>query len=224
MFTTGRVQSQRAADRVDSGEKRPVVLAVPRILAGAEKTVMRAVRVVGAVALALSAACDDGFGPRTWDATPVTSVIYSLSRPDLIGQPSAYDFVNLRRIVVESPGATGGWDVALAEQNGQLVFLTAGMFPGIDADVMIAETSHRTLAAALVAPSDTAEYSRGPVMVRDDAVYIVRTRTEGCVTFGAGPFYGKFQVLSVDAALGAIEIAVVRNPYCTDRDLIPPES
>lgn len=183
---------------------------------------MRAVRVIGALALALSAACDDGFGPATWDPTPVTSVIYSLSRPDLIGQPSAYDFVNLRRIVVESPGATGDWDIALTEQGGQLVFITAGTIPGIDADVRIAETSHRTLSAALEAPSDTAEYTRGPVVVRDDAVYIIRTRTAGCISFGAGPYYGKFQVLSVDAGVGAIEIAAVRNPYCSNRDLIPP--
>jgi hypothetical protein len=188
---------------------------------------MRAVRRFSALTpllLVAVVACGDQLGRLTWDATPSTTVLYSLSRPELIGQPSAYDFVGLRRIVVESPGATGQWDIALAEENGQFVFLTAGMFPGINDLVMIAETTHRTLAAAKQAPADTAAYSRGPVSIREDAVYIIRTRTATCVTFGSGPYYGKFQVLSVDAALGAIELAVVRNPYCSDRALTPPEN
>jgi hypothetical protein len=170
----------------------------------------------------VTAACGDGLGPLTWDATPVTGVLFSLARPELVGQPSAYDFVQLRRVVVESPGATGGWDIALSEQNGQFVFLTAGAFPGIDDDILITESTERTLAAVVEAPADTADYSRGPVAVVEDRIYIVRTRIASCITFGSGPYYGKFQVLSVDEARGSIELAAVRNRYCNDRDLIPP--
>lgn len=185
---------------------------------------MTAVRALSFVALAAVAACGDGLGPPNWNATPVTSVIYSLSRPELIGQPSAYDFVSLRRVIVEAAGATGGWDMALSEANGEMVFLPAGLFPGIGDEVLIAETSHRTLAAAREAPADTSEYSRGPVPVREDAVYIVRSRVATCTTFGSGPYYGKFQVLSIDVAGGSIELAVVRNSFCNNRDLIPPEN
>jgi hypothetical protein len=183
---------------------------------------MRAAHVVCAAAL-VTAACGDGLGPLTWDATPVTGVIYSLARPELVGQPSAYDFVDLRRVVVESPGATGGWDIALSEQNGQMVFLTAGAFPGIDDDILIAESTERVLTAVAEAPADTADYTRGPVPVVEDRIYIIRTRVAACITFGSGPFYGKFQVLSIDTAKGSIELAAVRNRYCNDRDLIPPE-
>lgn len=185
---------------------------------------MKAVRALCALGLVILAACDDGLGPLTWDATPVTAVIYSLSRPELIGQPSAYDVVGLRRIVVESPGATGDWDFALGEENGQLVFLPSGLFPGIGEDVRIAQTPYRVLSAAREAPADTSEYSRGSVPVIEDAVYIIRTRVASCVTFGSGPYYGKFQVLSVDRVNGSIELAAVRNRYCNDRDLVPPES
>lgn len=185
---------------------------------------MKAVHVLCAAALVGTAACNDGLGPPNWDATPVTGVLYSLTRPEYVGRPSAYDFVGRRRIVIESPGATGDWDLALAEQGGQLVFLPAGLFPGIDEEVLVMETEYRTLAAAREAPSDTSTYERGPTPVHEDAVYIIRTRRATCITFGAGPYYGKFQVLSVDAAEGSIEIAVVRNQYCNDRSLIPPGS
>jgi hypothetical protein len=185
---------------------------------------MRAASVVCALALVTTAACDDGLGPLTWDATPVTAVIYSLARSELVGQPSAYDVVQLRRVVVESPGATGSWDIALSEQNGQFVFMTAGEFPGIDDDILIAESMERTLAAVAEAPADTADYTRGPVPVVEDRIYIIRTRVASCVTFGSGPYFGKFQVLSIDETAGSIELAVVRNRYCNDRDLIPPES
>ena len=70
------------------------------------------------VAAVGTAACDGGLGPIVWDATPDTTVIYSLSRPDLLGEPSAYDFAYLRRVTIESPVETGQWDMVLAEENG----------------------------------------------------------------------------------------------------------
>jgi len=184
---------------------------------------MRARLPVVLVFLAL-ASCDDGLGPLSWVDTPTTSVIYSLSRPELVGQPSAYDFVQLRRIVVESPGATGGWDIVLAEQNGTFVFLPSGEFPGIESRAAITKTDARILASVREAPGDTASYTRGPLPVVEDAVYVIRTRTASCITFGTGTFYAKFQVLSLDTQAGTAELAVVRNPYCSDRKLVPPKN
>ncbi len=175
-----------------------------------------------ALVCVVAVACDDGLGPGTWDATPDTTVIYSLSRPELVGEPAAYDFVQLRRVVVEAPGATGAWDIALAEQGGSFVFVPSGNFPGIESRAAIAETSNATLESLREAPGDTAAYSRGPVVARVGAVYAVRSRRSTCFTFGTGTFYGKFQVISIDEPTGSVRLAAVRNFYCNNRALVPP--
>jgi hypothetical protein len=174
-------------------------------------------------ALLSFAACDDGFGPQTWDATPDTTVLYSLSRPELIGRPSAYDFTTLVRLSVESTGATGNWDAVLAEEGNTFVFVPSGNFPGIVSRAGIGTTTHTTLESLTRAPGDTAAYSRSPVPLREGAVYVVRSRIAACLGFGSGTYYAKFQVISIDAAAGTVRFAAVRNPYCNNRDLIPEE-
>jgi hypothetical protein len=173
-------------------------------------------------ALLLATACGDGLGPQTWDATPDTTVLYSITRPELIGQPSAYDFVSLVRITLEAATATGNWDAAVAEQNGEFVFVPAGNFPGITSRAAISTTTSATLEALTRAPGDTSAYSRLPVVLRPGTVYAVRSRLASCLSIGtAGTFYAKFQVISIDAAAGAVRLAAVRNPYCNNRSLIP---
>lgn len=168
-------------------------------------------------------ACDDGLGPRAWDPTPDTALLYSATRPELIGLPAAFDFVGVRRLNIETSGATGAWDAALAEQNGEFVFVPAGNFPGVTSRAAISERTETTLEALTRAPGDTAAYTQLPVRLRTGAVYAVRTRTASCVGFGVGTYYAKFQVVSMDGAAGSVRIAVVVNPYCNDRSLIPEE-
>ena len=170
------------------------------------------------------AACGDSFGPQFWDPTPDSTVIYSLSRPEWIGRPSGYDFVSLRRVVIEAAGETGNWDLALAEDAGTFKLYPSGTFPGITSRAGIATTTAVTLQELTRAPGDTAAYSRGPVAIQIGTVYAVRSRTASCSGFGSGTYYGKFQVLSIDATLGLIQLAAVRNPFCNNRDLIPPEN
>jgi len=182
---------------------------------------IRAAVLCGAAVLA---ACDEGLGPAVWDATPDTTVIYSLSRPELIGEPSAYDFVNQRRVTIEAPGETGSWDAVLAEAGGEFVIIPSSWFPGLSSRSGIGRSSETTLEAVLRAPGDSAFYRREPVPLETGAVYVVRTRTDQCFPFGVAATYAKFQVISMDAVVGAVRLATVRNPYCNNRDLVPEEN
>jgi hypothetical protein len=170
------------------------------------------------------AACDDAFGPRFWDPTPDTVEIYSVSRAELFGFPSAYDIVQLRSVLVESPAATGQWDFLLAEENGEFLLVPAGAFGGIVSRAGIASVTADSLGGIDNAPSDSARFSTQPVVIRPGAFYVLRTRRETCEGgFGSGVRYGKMHALSVDAARGVFRFAIVRNPFCNDRSLIPPE-
>lgn len=186
---------------------------------------MHAIRKTAAVlALALvGVGCGDDLGLGTWVALPDTSLVYSLSRPDLLGEPSAYDFVQLRRLVLESPGATGVWDVALSEQNGEFVFIPASAFPGVTSRTGLSLTEQTDFRAFTRAPGDTASYRNVPVVLEVGGIYVVRTRSETCPGFGTASRYAKFQVLSIHPDIGAVEIVAIRNPLCSDRNLEPPE-
>jgi hypothetical protein len=190
------------------------------------KSAVRIMRFLVGVVLAsatLSAmACGDNLGVQFWDPTPDSTVIYSLSRPEYIGHPSAYDFVSLRRVVIEAAGETGNWDLALAEDAGTFKLYPSGTFAGITSRAGIATTTAATLEELTRAPGDTAAYSREPVAIKVGTIYAVRSRTSSCSGYGSGTYYGKFEVLSIDAASGLVQLAAVRNPYCNNRDLIPP--
>jgi hypothetical protein len=169
------------------------------------------------------AACDDDLGPGFWDPTPDTLTIYSISRPDLIGLPSAFDGVQLRRVAVESPSATGTWDFVLAEQGANFVMVPASALGGAPSRAGIATIGTGALEDILEAPSDTAAFSALPVVIQPGTNYVLRTRREVCSGFGTGVFYAKLQAVGVDASNGTYRFAVVRNPYCNDRRLVPPE-
>jgi hypothetical protein len=177
------------------------------------------------LALALTGAgCGDNLGLGTWIALPDTSLIYSLSRAELLGQPSAYDFVQLRRLVIESPGATGVWDVALAEQDGNFLFIPSSAFPGVESRTGLSLTTNTTLASLTRAPGDTASYRNLPVVLQEGGIYVVRTRSEACPGFGTASRYAKFEVLSIEPEIGAVRIVAIRNPLCSDRNLEPPDN
>ncbi|MGH7502769.1 MAG: hypothetical protein ACREL7_13565 [Longimicrobiales bacterium] len=186
-------------------------------------TPLRKTAAIVTVALA-STACGDDLGLGTWVIAPDTALIYSISRPELLGQPSAYDFVQLRRVVIESPGATGLWDVALAEQDGEFVFIPASAFPGIESRTGLSLTTNTSLESLTRAPGDTSAYRSVPVTLQEGGIYVIRTRTEACPGFGSGSRYGKFEVLSLEPAIGAVRIVAIRNPLCSDRNLVPPDN
>lgn len=187
-------------------------------------TVSRPLSVLAVLAAPLVlGGCDSGFGPGNWSDVPDTLTVFSLTRPELAGQPSAVDLiaVSQRRsavVTVESPGSSGTWDLAVAEESGSFVFLPAGLFPGItDRNAGLVPVSG-TLEALEEAPEDSTFVTDRSVPAVTGQVYALRSRAaRSCV------YYGKMDVLEADAASGRVQIRVVVNPFCSIRDLIPPE-
>jgi len=165
--------------------------------------------------------CDDDFGPFPWDATPDTLAVYSLAREELHGLPAAIDFVSVQVVRVDQPGASGLWDVALSELDGEFVLLPAGAVSGIGLRPGIAVIEDQAFEDVVRAPRDTAAYTRTePVPVRTDVVYVIRT---GRRTGSSCSYFAKAEVVTADADAGRVEIQVVRNINCNDRDLVPPD-
>lgn len=184
-------------------------------------------RILLLLALLPLAACDDGLGPRTWINLPDTVTIYSLSRPELLGMPSAVDLVSSCAgrciaipINIESPGASGRWDIALGEENGQPVFLPSGVFQGFDDRVGLGLLEETNFDNVNRVPSDANLFNTGVVPIQLGRIYAVRTRREAC-GFSSGVRYGKLQPLAYDAVAGSLQLRVVVNPYCNDRNLVP---
>lgn len=171
--------------------------------------------------LAMSfAACDDGFGPVAWDATPDTIVLHSLARPELIGQPAAYDAVQLRTVIVERPGEADQWDVAVTEEGDALQLLPAGALDGLTVDPGIHVVPNATLADVERATGDRDAYvETEPVPLETGDVYVVRSR----IYSRACRRYTKLELVEHDAAAGTATLAVVTNPNCSDRSFIPPD-
>ena len=172
-----------------------------------------------AVALA---ACDDNLGVQDWDATPDTITIFSLSRPDLLGFPSAYDFANRRVISVETPGSANNWDVALGSGSGSLQLIPAIAFEGVDSRARIAVMAGSDFETLEEAPRDTAAFTAQPVSLQTGGVYVVRSRRVGC-GFSTAVHYAKIKAVKLDPTAGFATFAVVVNPLCNDRSFVPPD-
>jgi len=169
------------------------------------------------------AGCDDDIGPFLWDGTPRTVSVYSLAREELHGLPAAIDFTTSQAIRVDLPGASGSWDVALSEIDGEFVLLPAGSIPGIGLRPGIAVIEDQAFEDVVRAPRDTAAYTwTEPVPVRTDVVYVIRTgRRPGLLC--AFYYYAKAEVTTIDRDAGRVDMRVVQNPYCNDRSLVPPD-
>jgi hypothetical protein len=171
------------------------------------------------MAAALTAACGDSTGFTDWDATADSVQLYSASRNDLLGQPSAFDFTNYTVARVENPGSAGNWDLALTGTT-QLQLTPASQFGSQQSKAAIAQITGKTFAELMEAPSDTTLYSYNPVPIAAGNVFVVRTRKVTC-SFTNAVHYAKLQVVSVDPVQGTAKFAVVRNPYCDDRSFDP---
>lgn len=189
---------------------------------------MRATRALLPLSLLLSlAACDDPFGPRNWDATPDTAQIWSASRAELIGRPAGFDFTlnPPQAVLIEAPGAVRNWDVVLLDHEGGLALAPSSYFLGASAArTAISPRGVQPLEAVTVAPRDSVEYTRLPVPLRVGELYVIRSRVQVCVDgFSSGIRYAKITPVEIDVAEGRVRFAHVRNPYCDDRALIPPD-
>jgi hypothetical protein len=187
---------------------------------------MRRLRLaVSGLALLAGAACDDGFGPRVWADTPDTLTIYSITRAELLGRASGIDIASgrTRTVVLESSLEVSSWDFALTESGGAFQLMPAAAVEGLDSRAGIVEVPETTLDEVLQAPADADAFQQTPIDIEIGQVYVLRSRRASCAGLGAGVFYGKLKALALDAASGSFKFEVVLNPYCNDRDLIPPE-
>jgi hypothetical protein len=172
--------------------------------------------------VALAAGCGNNLGPNTWLAVPDSATLYSLSRPEYVGKPSAYDFTSSGRgaVVVEAPGYTNQWDIAIVDGANGLELAPAGTFEGITAKPALTRitTTGDTFENLARAPSDSKLYTDSTRLAAvEGGLYVVRTRqVSSCV------YYAKFELLSVDQQAGTVRLVAAGNPYCNDRALISP--
>lgn len=177
------------------------------------------------VAATVVAGCDDDLGPRDWDATPDTVLLWSLERPDLLGFPSGFDFIGSQRIIVESPAASGRWDLVVTEEDGTLAFTPPGWFPNLAEGPAVAEITDQAFDELERVPSDIELRTDVRMPLEVGGVYVLRTRTEICDIrgFTAGPRYARIHVLDIDVDAGTVTFEYVDNPICNNRSLVPPE-
>ena len=168
-----------------------------------------------------AAGCEDPF-EFDWDARPDTARIYSLALPET-NLPSAFSFFLRIPIVVESPGSTGQWDIALDNEGGGLVLLPPRAL-GINSRARIAPLPGVSFSDVLEAPPDTAAYvsDRG-VPLTAGTVYVVQTG-EQVGAFGSRcVYFAKLQPVEIDVAGGAFSFLFDGNPICNDPRLVPPD-
>lgn len=170
--------------------------------------------------LALGLAACDPFEFQ-WTPQPDTVLIHSLARPEL-NLESGFNFNFRVPVVVESPGATGQWDVALDTQGDELVFLPPGAL-GINSRARITALPGLAFNEVLEAPPDTAVYvSNRPLTVTRGTIYVVQT---GELTGSFGQrcvYFAKLEPLVLDVAGGRLTFVYDANPVCNDPRLVPP--
>lgn len=190
-----------------------------------QESTVRFVHYLMLASTAVIAACgDDRFGPVNWSDVPDTLQIYSVSRPELLGMRSAVDAVFPPAVTV--PVESGAsWDFALAEQGGQFVMLPRSATENTDTTAAIATIGEEVTLDEVTEAPPNSEFVTQPVPIETGTVYVLRTRRVVCNQFTSlsGPRFGKLKAIAVDAEEGTYEFAVVVNPRCNDRDLVPPD-
>ncbi len=189
-----------------------------------KSTLTRRLRLALLAAAVPLAACEDPFANQPWSALPDTVTLYSAGRAEYAGMPSALNIAgpSVSIVAIDQIGAAGEWDFLLNEEDGALLFVPSGVVPGLDSRAGLALRDETTLEALTRAPSGAGAYSRDPLTLIEGRIYVLRSRRAQC-GFTSGSNYGKMQVVALDAEHGTAVLAVVRNPYCDDRDLIPPD-
>src|SRR5262245_58744205 len=170
--------------------------------------------------------CGDEFD-NSWVAQVDTISLFSLSRPELIGRPSAFDFTAAPpfglAVIVEDPAATGNWDFAVADQGAGFALVPSSAFAGFDTRAGIAPVAGTTFDALDEAPRDSAAYRRTAVPVELNHVYVVRSHRVNAGFGGQATFFAKIEVLEANATAGSIRFRYTINPIPNDRRLIPPD-
>jgi len=176
--------------------------------------------ILGASVLGSSACGENIFDIKWVNASVASVLIYSLARPE-VNLASGFDFVDRNAVQIQSPGATGTWDLLVDTQDGQLVFVPPGAL-GIDSEVMVLPMPGMAFDDVIEAPADSTLYIKDqPIPIELGSVYVLRTH-EGPSQFGVlCVFWGKLEPLQVEPVLGTVTFQYDVSPLCDDRALVP---
>ena len=173
--------------------------------------------------LAGAMACDDDLFKINWVEDPDTAYLYSLARPEL-NLLSAFDFISRIPIRIESPNATGNWDMVLDTQEDELVFLLPEAVGITGSRARILPLGDVEFEEVRKAPSDTTGYiATEPVPVEVGHVYIIQTRRQSGAYGQSCVYYGKFEPLEQDPVAGTLSFLFDVSPVCNSRKLYPPK-
>ena len=194
---------------------------VTQHLAQARSHAPRWAALTAALLVALTACGDDPFS-SSWYDTPDTTFIYSLARPEL-NLVSGFNFYERTPVRVESPSATGTWDVALDTQGGALVLLPPGAL-GVTGRAGIASLGAVAFDEIVQAPGDTLLYELDdPVPMTLGHVYAIRTN-RALTGFGSScVYYAKLEPTTLDVPEGRMWFRFVASRLCNNRDLVSPD-
>ncbi len=191
-----------------------------------KQALLRLTRLPLLAAAVFTAACDDPFANPAWSDVPDTVTVFSAYRPEYAGMPSAINLTGnfLSLVAIEDLGAATEWDFMLGDAAGALLWIPSSVVPGQeDSRSSIAAMDASSLDEVTRAPEPTADrYTKEPVALEEGAVYVLRSRRSS-TCYVRGSNYAKMKVIALDFALGTAELEIVRNPYCDNRDLVPPD-
>jgi hypothetical protein len=176
--------------------------------------------VSAALLMGLAACGDDPFA-YDWFDTPDTTFLFSLARPEL-NLESGFNFYERLSVRVETPGATGTWDVAVDTEGASLVLLPPGAL-GITARAAVATITGVAFDDIRQAPGDTLLYEgNDPIPVVAGTVYVVRTNLQGGSFGSSCVYYAKMEPVTIDVAGGMLTFRYVASPICNNRELVSP--
>ena len=168
-------------------------------------------------------ACDDDLFRVDWELNPDTVSLFSLARPEL-NLLSGFDFVSRVPVRIESPNATGRWDMVLDTQDGELVLLPPEAVGVPNSKARIIPMGEVDFDEVLRAPSDTTLYiGDRPVPAEIGHVYVIRTRQQAGSFGRSCVYYGKFEPLEKDPVQGTLTFVFDVSPVCNSRKLFPPK-
>jgi hypothetical protein len=186
------------------------------------------------LALALSlvlGACDDptGFGKAEIVEDTVLLAVPD-ANPANAALPSALDVTPIGLTGIgggrfpERQGDAESWDVTLRLRNGQLVLLAPTAIgitsPQLRRAGITEAITDRTFETLTEAPQSSRYVTDQPVVLREGAVYVVRSRIAGGGFSGQCPnYYAKVQPLELRPAAGTARLRVATSAICQDTRL-----
>ncbi|TVR64397.1 MAG: hypothetical protein EA422_06640 [Gemmatimonadales bacterium] len=165
-------------------------------------------------------ACGDDPFQIQWSENPAETTLYAMDRQEL-NRPSAFDMLQRRRVVLESPQTQGRWDFAVDRQGGSLVLLPPRAL-GVTSQAAIAPMPGVSFEELREAPSDTTLYiTRDPVPLQVGNTYAVRTHEQRGRFGQICTYYGKLEVVGLRSEDGVLIFRHDTSPECNSRRLVP---